>query len=210
VIITGHLTKPYGEVSEIGVSMMNNILGGEFTSRVNMNLREDKGWAYGAFTFLYSAKGQRPFLAYAPVQTDQTAPSMKEIMGELKGYIGDNPATKEEFEKTKTNEILSLPGQWETMNAVEGSIANIVRYGLADDYYQTYAGEVQSLELSKVQKLAKEIIDPQKMTWLVVGDSKKIMAEIKALGYGEVIAIDSDGNVLQPQSQKLDVEGGKN
>ncbi|MFH6982903.1 M16 family metallopeptidase [Marinoscillum luteum] len=210
VIITGHLTKPYGEVSEIGVSMMNNILGGEFTSRVNMNLREDKGWAYGAFTFLYSAKGQRPFLAYAPVQTDQTAPSMKEIMGELTGYIGDNPATKEEFEKTKTNEILSLPGQWETMNAVEGSIANIVRYGLADDYYQTYAGEVQSLELSKVQKLAKEIIDPQKMTWLVVGDSKKIMAEIKALGYGEVIAIDSDGNVLQPQSQKLDVEGGKN
>ena len=69
---------------------------------------------------------------------------------------------------------------------------------------------MQSLELSKVQKLAKEIIDPQKMTWLVVGDSKKIIAEIKALGYGEVIAIDSDGNVLQPQSQKLDVEGGKN
>lgn len=208
VIISGHVTKPYGEVSEIGVSMMNNILGGEFTSRVNMNLREDKGWAYGAFTFLYSAKGQRPFLAYAPVQTDQTAPSMKEIMTELTAYTGNKPATKEEFEKTRNNEILSLPGQWETMNAVEGSIANIVRYDLPDDYYQTYAGEVQGLELGQVQKLANEIIDPSRMTWLVVGDSKKIMEEIKALGYGEVIPIDSDGNILKPGNQKLEIEGG--
>ncbi|WP_115868677.1 M16 family metallopeptidase [Marinoscillum furvescens] len=207
VIIAGHLTNPYGEANEIAVSMMNNILGGEFTSRVNMNLREDKGWAYGAFTFLYSAKGQRPFLAYAPVQTDQTAPSMQEIMKEINGYLGDNPATNEEFEKTQKNEVLSLPGQWETMNAVESSMANIVRYDLADDYYQTYASEVRGLTLDEVRSTAQKIIDPKKMTWLVVGDSKKITDEIKALGYGEVILIDSDGNVLSPENQEIKMEG---
>lgn len=207
VIIAGHVTEPYGEVSEIAVDMMNNILGGEFTSRVNMNLREDKGWAYGAFTFLYSAKGQRPFLAYAPVQTDQTAASMKEILKELKGYVGDNPPTEEEFEKTKRNEILSLPGQWETLNAVESSITDIVRYDLADDYYQTYATEVQNLDLNKINDAAGKIIDPKKVTWLVVGDKAKIMKEIEELGYGEVIPIDSEGNVLKPESQKVEIEG---
>lgn len=207
VIISGHVTEPYGTTNEIAVSMMNNILGGEFTSRVNMNLREDKGWAYGAFTFLYSGKGQRPFLAYAPVQTDQTAPSMKEIMSELKGYVGENPATSEEFEKTKRNEILSLPGQWETLNAVEGSVANIVRYGLEDDYYQTYAGEVRDLKLEDIKSVSEKIIDPGKMTWLVVGDRVKILENIKALGFGEVILIDSDGNVLTPENQKIELEG---
>lgn len=207
VIISGHVTEPYGTTNEIAVNMMNNILGGEFTSRVNMNLREDKGWAYGAFTFLYSGKGQRPFLAYAPVQTDQTAPSMKEILGELNGYVGDNPATAEEFQKTKRNEVLSLPGQWETMNAVENSIANLVRYDLSDDYYQTYAEAVENLKLEDVKTVAKKIIDPAKMTWLVVGDQKKILEEIKSLGYGEVILIDSDGNVLTPESQKIELEG---
>jgi len=207
VIISGHLTKPYGEANEVAVTMMNNILGGEFTSRVNMNLREDKGWAYGAGTFLYSAEGQRPFLAYAPVQTDKTAPSMQEIVSELKGYVGDKPATEEEFEKTRKNEILSLPGQWETMNAVEGSMSNIVRYGLSDDYYQKYAGAVKGLSLDEVRSTAKAIIDPSKITWLVVGDGEKIMDEIKALDFGEVIPIDSDGNVLKPENQSIQLEG---
>lgn len=207
VIIAGHLTSPYGQQNEIAISMMNNILGGEFTSRVNMNLREDKGWAYGAFTFLYGAKGQRPFLAYAPVQTDQTAPSMTEILKELNGYTGDNPATQEEFTKTKENDVLSLPGQWETMNAVEGSMSNIVRYNLDKDYYQTYADEVRNLSLDQVRSTANKIISSDDMTWLVVGDRSKIEKEIKALGFGEVIPIDSDGNVLSPENQSIKLEG---
>ncbi len=207
IIISGHLIQPYGEGNEVAINMMNNILGGEFTARVNMNLREDKGWAYGAYTFMQSAKGQRPYLAYAPVQTDKTSQSMQEIMKEISAYVGDQPATKEEFEKTMENEILSLPGQWETMNSVEGSMSNIVRYGLDDDYYQKYAASVRSLSLDEIQKTAKKTIDPSKMTWLVVGDSEKIMEDIKKLGYGEVIPIDSDGNVLTPENQKIDIEG---
>lgn len=208
-VIVGHLTHPYGGVDENANTMMNNILGGEFTSRVNMNLREDKGWAYGAGTFLVQAKGQRPFLGYAPVQTDQTAPSMMEIRKEIQDYVGGRPATEEEFQKTKTNEILSLPGQWETLGAVKGSISNIIRYGLPDDYYQTYASSLQGLKLKSVHATAEKVIQPEEITWLVVGDSKKVLDGIKALGYGEVVLIDTDGNVLSLEEQMLNKEGNK-
>ncbi len=208
VIIAGHVISPYGEQDEIALNMMNTIIGGEFTSRINMNLREDKGWAYGAGSFVLSAEGQRPYLVYAPVQTDKTGPSMAEVMKELEAYLGDNPATKEEFEKSRRNEVLSLPGQWETLNAVEGSVNNMLRYDLEGDYYQTYAEKVQNLSLSNIHESAKKTIMTDNMTWMVVGDREKIEPELKALGLGEVIPIDADGNVLSPQSQSIDIEGG--
>ena len=208
VIIAGHLTLPYGQENEIAVSMMNTIIGGEFTSRINMNLREDKGWAYGAGSFVIGAEGQRPFLAYAPVQSDKTAPSMSEVVKELKAYLTDNPATAEEFEKSRKNEVLSLPGQWETLNAVEASVNDMIRYGLSDDYYQKYAENVRNLQLDQIREVAKKIISPDQMTWMVVGDKATIEAEIRALNIGEVIAIDSDGNILSPENQKINIEGG--
>ena len=207
VIIAGNLMEAYGKNNEVAISTMNNILGGEFTARVNMNLREDKGWAYGAYTFIFQAEGQRPYLSYAPVQTDKTAPSMSEIVKELTAYVGSKPATSEEFEKTVKNEVLSLNGQYETLNAVEGSLANMVRYNLPDDYYNKYPDMVRNLKLIEIQTAAKRIVDPNNMTWLVVGDRAKIEKEIKALGLGEVIPIDSDGNVLAPTDEKLKMEG---
>ncbi len=206
VIIAGNLMEPYGTNNEVAINTMNNILGGEFTARVNMNLREAKGWAYGAYTFVYQAEGQRPYLAYAPVQTDKTAPSMTELVNELNGYVTKNPATKEEFEKTVKNEVLSLNGQYETLDAVAGSLANMVRYNLQDDYYDKYPESVRNLKLEEIQSAAKRLIDANKLTWLVVGDRAKIEQEIKALGIGEVIPIDSDGNVLSPTDEKISIE----
>jgi len=109
---------------------MNNVLGGwTFSSRINMNLRENKHWAYGAFTFIPGAKGQRPFIAFAPVQTDKTKESMVEMDKELNGILGKTPTTQEELKKTQENETLQLPGSLETCGAVEGSIGEIVRFG---------------------------------------------------------------------------------
>ena len=206
VIISGYLVNPYGTDNEIANNMMNNILGGEFTSRVNMNLREDKGWAYGAGTFIIQAKGQRPFLAYAPVQTDKTAPSMMEIIREMKEYISDSPATTEEFEKTRKNEVMSLNGQYETLNSVRGSLATMVRYNLSEDYYNKYPDAVRNLSLDQIKQSAKKMVDPSKLTWMIVGDRAVIEKEIKKLGIGEVIPIDEDGNILSPTG-KLEIEG---
>ncbi|MFQ5746782.1 MAG: M16 family metallopeptidase [Gemmatimonadota bacterium] len=193
IIFAGHVAPPTANPDEITIQTMNRILGGSFLSRVNMNLREDKHWSYGAFTFLFGARGQRPFIVYAPVQTDRTKESLVETMKELEGIRGAIPVTPQELEKAKKGQTLTLPGQWETMGAVGGSIAQIVRYGLPDDYFETFAARVRRLDLSDVSEIARRIIHPDRMVWVVVGDRAKIEDGIRELDLGEVHLIDSDG-----------------
>jgi predicted Zn-dependent peptidase len=198
VIIAGYLTDPYGKINEISKESLMNTLGGDFVSRLNMNLREDKHWSYGSFSFIIDAKGQRPFLAYAPVQTDKTKEATQEIIKEFKAIVGDRPVTTEEFNRTKENGILKLPGQWETSISIRSSIEEIVKYGLPEDYYKNYDKNFRALTLDDVQKLSKKIIKPSNLTWFVVGDKAKIIDGLKEVGFSEIVLIDADGNPLQP------------
>ena len=161
-----------------------------------MNLREDKHWSYGAYTGLVSARGQRTFYVITSVQTDKTCESVLEVMGELSRYVGNQPATAEELNKVILNNTLSLTGSWETAGSVLGSISQIVQYGLPDDYFRHYAQAVATLELPEVQRIANKLIDPTAMVWVVVGDRAQIETGLNALGYGDVILIDADGNKL--------------
>src|SRR4030065_1541955 len=122
VLLAGHLAPPRSDPENIAIESMNNILGGTFTSRINMNLREDKHWSYGAGSVLISARGQRPFIAYGVVEGTKTAESVAEVMKELREILGTRPPTAEELDKIKKNQILSMPGQWENNNAVDGAI----------------------------------------------------------------------------------------
>jgi zinc protease len=176
---------------------MNTVLGGSFTSRVNMNLREDKHWAYGARTLIEAARGQRPFLAYAPVQTDKTRESMIELEKELRGILGGRPITRDEVSKAQKNETLTLPGQWETLGAVSGSIGEIVRFGLPEDYFTTYPDKVRALAVDDLVKAAEKVVHPDQLVWLVVGDRAKIEPGIRELGWGEVELLNADGEPAQ-------------
>ncbi|GIV58498.1 MAG: peptidase M16 [Rhodothermaceae bacterium] len=196
IIFAGHVAPPANNPNEIAIETMNTILGGAFTSRVNMNLREDKGWSYGAFTLLFDARGQRPFLVYAPVQTDKTKESMAEIEKELRAFLTTNPPTPEEVAKAQDNLTLQLAGRWETINAVEGSINDIVRFGLPDDYFDTYAERVRALNPDQVAAAAKEVLHPDNLVWVVVGDREKIEPGIRELGFGTIYLLDADGNVI--------------
>ena len=196
VILAGHLTNPYGEVSEIARETMINVLGGEFTSRINMNLREDKHWAYGAGGFVWNAKGQRPLMVYAPVQTDKTSESVAELIKEVNAFVGDQPITAEELEKVNTNNILALPGSWETNGAVANSINSMVKYELADDYYQTYDQEVRNLTLDQVRETSNTMIQPSALNWFIVGDKAKIIEGLEQIGFSEIVEIDADGKPL--------------
>jgi zinc protease len=118
LIIAGQAAPPKANPEEIAIECMNNILGGQFVSRVNMNLREDKHWSYGAFTFLIDARGQRPFMVYASVQTDKTKESVAELQKELKDILSTRPPTEQELSRVTENMILELPGSWETNNEV--------------------------------------------------------------------------------------------
>jgi zinc protease len=196
IIFSGNVAPPYGTPDNIAIQTMNEVLGGDFTARVNMNLREDKHWAYGAYTFIVTARGQRPFIAYAPVQTDKTGASMAELQKELSGIVGTKPVSAEELTRAKSLRTLTLPGDWETNGAVAGAIVTQAANGLPADYWDTYADKVAGLSLDEVNKAAGEVVHPKQLIWVVVGDRAKIEAEVKALNLGPIHYIDADGNPL--------------
>ena len=196
VIFAGHVSPPKANPNEVAIETMNTVLGGDFVSRINMNLREDKGWSYGSGTFIPGARGQRPFIAYAPVQTDKTKESMMELTGELGGIIAENPPSTEEVARAKDSRTLTLPGQWETIADVTGSLANLVRFGYQDDHFDTYADKVLSLSDEQVVAAAGEVVKPDGLIWVVVGDREKIEAGIGELGYADIQLLDADGNPL--------------
>ena len=193
-ILAGHVAPPKSNPDEIAIETMNTILGGTFTSRVNMNLREGKHWSYGAFTFLWPAQGQRPFIVYAPVQTDKTKESLVELNKELRAILDRQPISEKELNTAQKNQTLQLPGRWETNESVAGSIGDIVTFGLPDDYFTTYPAKVRSLSVSEVEKAAKEVVHPDQLVWVVVGDRSKVESAIRDLGWGEVRLLDADGN----------------
>jgi zinc protease len=196
VIFAGNIAPPKGNPDEVAIETMNALLGGNFTSRVNMNLREDKHWSYGAFTFFVDARGPRPFIAYAPVQTDKTKESIVELSKELKGILGARPVQADELEKAKASLTLTLPGRWETMSALAGSIDDIVTYGLDDRYYDTYATKVEALNLGQMASTAAKVVHPDQLVWVVVGDREKIETGLRDLKLGDIRLIDADGKVL--------------
>jgi len=194
VIIAASIVPPTNNDDEFALQAMNDVLGGSFTARVNMNLREDKAWAYGAYTFVYSGAGPRPFMGYAPVQTDKTAPSMAELRREMAAITDERPPEADELARVLDDTTLSLPGNWETAGAVAGSLAQMVRYGYEDDYWDTYAERVRALSLEDITEAAEKYVDPDRLVWVVVGDRERIEDEVRSLEIGPVTLLDENGD----------------
>lgn len=197
IILAGHVAPPRANPNETAIDAMNTILGGTFTSRINMNLREDKHWSYGAGSVLIPARGQRPFIAFGIVQGTKTKESVVEMSKEMHDIQMSRPPTEDELDKIKKNKVLSLPGLWETNSSVANSIIEMVTYGLPDDYYDTYPDEVRNLNLDQVFKAAKDVLHPDSVVWVVVGDWLKFEAGLSELGFEKVHLIDADGNPVK-------------
>jgi len=188
---------PRDESDERAVELMNNVFGGAFVSRLNMNLREDKHWSYGAGSFMNGAIGPRAFVATAGVQTDKTKESMVEFKKELDGVVGKNPITAEELAKAQQDMTQSLPGQWETGGAVLGSLSSLYTLERPADFWDGYAPGLKAVDVAGVNAAAKKVIKPDQITWIVVGDRAKIEKDLKALDYGPVIVVDADGKPVR-------------
>ncbi len=193
LIMTGNVAPPKNNSQEAAIGVMNDVLGGTFSSRMNMNLREDKHWSYGAHAMLPPAVAQRALVAFAPVQTDKTKESIAEMFKEMRGIVGDKPITADEMKMAQDAETLKLPGSYETMDEVGASIRNIVQFGLPEDYYEKFAGRVMALKSSDVKDAAEVVVHPNSLIWLVVGDRSKIEAGVRELAIGDVHVIDTDG-----------------
>jgi zinc protease len=194
VILVGQVAPPKANPKEPALETMNGVLGGQFISRVNMNLREDKHWSYGAGTVFVDARGQRPFFADAPVQSDKTKESVAELQKELRGIRGDRPITADELRSAQNGLTLTLSGQWETANAVLASLAELVRFGYDDRYFDTYAEKIRGVSLADAADAARTI-EPDRLVWVVIGDRAKIEPGLRELGLGAVHLMDADGKV---------------
>lgn len=194
LVLAGHLFPSTGDDNYMSQQMASDILGGEFTSRVNMNLREDKGWAYGAYTFTTDARGQRMWLVYAPVQTDKTKESLAELGKEFSGYLGDRPATAEELARLVSSKTNSLPGEFETAGAVLGSMLSNDRFGRGNGHVPSLKGKYAALNVDGIKAAAQNTIQPSKLVWLIVGDRAQIEEGVRSLNLGDLEVWDADGN----------------
>ena len=197
LILAGVVAPSTKAKNNLEIQTFNGAFGGSFTSRLNMNLREDKHWAYGAGSFLSNAIDQRPYMMYAPVQTDKTAESVAEILREAKALVGAKPLTHAEIDKIKVGDVRSLPGEYQTTGAVLGALTGMKLYDRPDDYVQTLKTRIEAQTDAAVQAAAHEIVRPAALTWIVVGDLARIEKPLRALGLGEVKVIDADGKVVR-------------
>ncbi|MDE3195774.1 MAG: insulinase family protein, partial [Acidobacteriota bacterium] len=196
-IISGEVATPKNSPGEVAADVMNDMIGGTFGSRINMDLREDKHWSYGAFSFFRDAKGQRPFVTLAPVQTDKTKESLEEVDKQLHAFAAAEPVTQSELQAAIDNRTLSLPGSREALRSVLTTIQDLVEFGYPDDYFDTYAAKVKAVRVADINDAAKSILHPDKLIWIVVGDRSKIEAGIRDLHIGDVHLIDADGNPVK-------------
>ncbi len=197
VIYGVQLAPPRNSPDALPLQLVNNIFGGNFGSRINMNLREDKHWSYGVRSNLAPAMGQRLYVSSSPVQTDKTRESIQELVKEYANIAGAKPITAAELQAAKNNETLGLPGSFETAGQLSNAYSTILQYKLPEDYYNTFTTNALALTPEQANALAARTVTPNKLVWVVVGDMAKVEQGIRDLNLGEVIKIDADGNPIK-------------
>ena len=185
-ILAAQLLPPTNSDDDILIDYMNYAIAGSFTSRINMNLREDKSWSYGVRTSTGYSQGQRLMRMTAPVQTDKTAPAILEVLREYNQYVNDSPITADELSKIKNARTLRLPGQYETLGALLGGMEDIVKYNRDFDYLDTIADKRNAILLEDVRSASKKYLDTNKWTWVIVGDLAQIESPVRELNIGKV------------------------
>ncbi|SFK84408.1 M16 family metallopeptidase [Rhodanobacter glycinis] len=185
-----NVAPPTSSPGYTAVRLANTTFGGTFTSRLNMNLREDKRWSYGARSNLGDAIGQRLLTVSAPVQTDKTAESMREMLREMEAIAGDRPPTQGEIDKVKVQGLRMLPGGYESSAAVLQTLCTNKLYGRPDDYALALRQRLEGLTVAQVAAVAEELFSPEAFTWLIEGDLSKIETPVRSLRLGDVSVLD--------------------
>jgi zinc protease len=178
------------------MQVLNEIVGGLFSSRINMNLREEHGYTYGAFSRFVYRRRPGPFFIGSGIRTDVTAPAVSEIMKELKRLSVD-PITQDELALGRDSIVRSLPADFESSGSAAAALANIYVYDLGTRYYSELPQRISAVNSESVLGAARKYLAPAKMIVVIVGDRAKIEPELRKLDLGPIEFRDADGNVLQ-------------
>ncbi len=180
----GWIGVPRSTPDYFPITVLNTILGGSFSSRLNMNLREQHGYTYGAASSFDMRGSAGPFFAAAGVQTDKTAEALKEFFNELNAILEPVPA--EELARAKSYVALRFPGAFETTGDISRRLEDALVYHLPDDYFTRYVQNIQAITAADVQRVARKHIQPGKFAVVIVGDRKAIEPGIRALDLGPI------------------------
>ena len=186
----GWLGVPRSTPDYFPIQVLNTVLGGAFSSRLNLNLREKHGYTYGAASSFDMRVTAGPFAAMAGVQTDKTIESLKEFFNELNGILQPVPA--DELARAKNYVALRFPGGFETTGDISRRLEEVLTYHLPENYFSSYVQQIEAVTAADVQRVAKKYIDPSRLIVVVVGDVKTIEPGIKALNLGPVKTLTLD------------------
>ena len=181
IILGGQVTPidPRGDI--VAVSGANDILGGNFLSRINMDLRETKGWSYGVRGTAQLTEKVVPYIVTAPVQADRTGESIQALSQDIRAFLGAKGVTSEELGRTITNRSGQLPGQFETSGAVLGAMQNNALYGRPDNYYELLGDKYRAQTVASLNAALRGAVDPNGFVWVVVGDAAKVRPQLEKL-----------------------------
>ncbi|MBU0509902.1 insulinase family protein [bacterium] len=185
-IVLGNAGISRTDPEYVSCEVMNHILGGLFTSRINTNLREEKGYTYGARSVFVTRRGRGPFLAYAEVQTEVTDESIAEFLKELRDVGGPRPLTPDELKKSKDDLTKSYPQDFETFTEIAGSLNQLFVYDLPADEWTTYLDKVRAVDGAAATQVASRHIHPDQMLIVIVGDREVIEPELRKLNIGDI------------------------
>jgi zinc protease len=177
------------------LEVMNSVLGGLFSSRINMNLREQHGYTYGAESFFNYHVGPGPFIVYSEVRTDATTPAAVEIFKEL-NRMRDTRLTPAELALAKDSIARSMPGRFESGEEAAGTIAQLYVYDFSLDYFSVLPGKINAITAEQTRAAAQQFIQPEKMIVLAVGDRSKIEPGLKTLNLGKIEVRDTEGRII--------------
>jgi len=194
VVTIGLPGPPRNTPDYFALQVLNTILGGQFQSRLNANIREQKGYSYGVNSVFSFGKGPGPFRAGGAIFSAKTDAALIEFMKELKGIEGDRPITDEELKTAKDSLIQGLPARFASVSAVSNSITTLAVQGLPDDYYQSYAKNVSAITKDDLLRVAKQYIDLGHLAIVIVGDRSAVEAALKATNIAPITILDIEGN----------------
>jgi predicted Zn-dependent peptidase len=180
-ILGGMVLASKGTDDNLALQGGADVVGGSFLSRINMDIRETKGWSYGVRAGLGQTRDRISYKISAPVQADQTGPSIAAMVADYHDFLTTRGVTREELERTQNGDVRELPGAFESAGDVLQAMQENDLLGRPDDYYATLAPKVRALTAASFDQAAREAIDPDKLVWVVVGDADKVRPQLEAL-----------------------------
>ena len=182
IIFGGAVLPLSGTDDLLTLNAANSVLGTDFLSRINADLRETKGWSYGVRGTVNSLEHRVPYIVSAPVQANRTGDSIAALIAQYERFLTEDGVTAEELERTINGDTRGLAGSYETSGQILGALRSNALYGRPDDYQETLASRTRALTAADMDAAARAVIDPDRFVWVVVGDASVVRPQLESLG----------------------------